>query len=131
MLLRLHVLFANPLDGGLQGDYTLVLVGDSSKYIYELWQSKHKKIKNTFATETLTMVDLVEVITLYREFIQVLSGLEDKAKNVFVICYTDNSSRHDAVYSSNQILDKRLHDWNISILRKTLDKNKIIKISWL
>lgn len=92
-------------------DHTLVLVLVivAKVHIYELWQSKHKNIKNTFATETLTMVDLVEVITLYREFIQVLPGLEDKARNVFVICYTDNSSCHDAVYSSNQILDKRLH----------------------
>lgn len=70
------------------------------------------RTSKTLSTEILTMVDLVEVIYSLQRFIQVLSGLEDKARNVFVICYTDNSSRHDAVYSSNQILDKRLHYWN-------------------
>ena len=96
------------------------------------WQSKHVRrvIKSTLATETLAKVDLAEACIFYRKFLFEILQLKDNNDNIKIFCKTDNFCLYDAVHSSTQILDKRLHI-EMAIFREMITRKEIAEISWL
>ena len=88
------------------------------------WQSNHirRDIKSTLAPETLACI-------FYRKFLLEILQLKDNSHNIKIFCKTDNSCVYDMVYSSTQILDKRLY-MEMAILREMNEKKEIAEISW-
>lgn len=70
------------------------MVGNNGKVITVLWQSKcvRKIVKqSTLSADVLTITNLAEAIIFYRKYMLELFRLEDEARNVPIICYSDNS----------------------------------------
>ena len=108
--------FANLTDGGSQGGYIIILVGNNNQYM-----PIKRIVKSTLGAETLAMVDLTEACFYYRKLILDLLQLEDHPTNIKITCKTDNSCLYDAVHSTIQILDKRRRI-EMAILREMVDK---------
>ena len=124
--------FANLTDGGSQGGYITFLVGNNNQYMPIAWQSKCIKriVKSTLGAETLAMVDFTEACFYYRKLILDLLQLEDHPTNIKITYKTDNSCLYNTVYSTTQILDKRLRI-EMAILREMVDREEIAEISWI
>ena len=75
-----------------------------------VWQSLRIKrvVKSYQASETLAIVDAMEVFIFYREQLLELIGIEDIPNNIPIICKTDNKALYESAYSSTQKPDKSL-----------------------
>ena len=124
--------FANLSDGGSQGGYIIFAIGSNGMHVPIAWQSRRVRrlVKSTQAAETLATVDAAEACIYYRMFLIDLLNLKDVAETMPITCKTDNSGVYSSVYSSTQILDKRLRI-EMAILRELLEKREINTLQWV
>ena len=124
--------FAN-IDGiKSQGGYIIHVTDGNNNNFPLAWQSRKIKrvVKSTHAAETLAMVDAAEACVFYRNFLLDLMQVTNNDKQFPIECKTDSAALHGSVYSSTQILDKRLRI-ETAILREMLRRREISSISWV
>ena len=124
--------FTNLTEKGSQRGYICFLVGSNSKYIPIARQSNHirRVVKRTLVDETLAMVNILEICWFYQQLWVEQLQLKDETENIKIRCKTDNTLLYDSVYSSIQILNKRLHI-EMPIWREMIDKKEFAEIFWV
>ena len=124
--------FANVHDVSSHGGYIIYLLGENGRTAPVAWQSRKLKrvVKSTQAAETLALVDLAEASFYFRSLILELLHMSDHSENIPIHCRTDNSGLLESIYSSTQILDKRLRI-ETALLREMIEKREISSVQWV
>ena len=99
----------NLLDGGSQGGYIILLVGESGKF--SIWWSS-KKIRHivhsTLAAETISMSEAIGIAIFISTLFSELTTGKPDPHELPIICITDCKSLFEAVKSSKSVKEKRL-----------------------
>lgn len=118
-------------DGGSQGGYLILLVGESGKFSPIWWNSRkiRRVVRSTLSAETLSMSDAIDmavfIATLYSE----LTKGQPDPTNLNVLCITDCKSLVDAVKSSKCVLEKRLRI-EMSAIKELIENGQIKDVQW-
>jgi len=123
--------FGNLPDGGTQGGYLVLLVGEGGKFSPICWNSKRVRrvVRSTLAGETLAMSEGVDVGIYLAAMYTELNCGAPKSENVPLVCITDNRSLCDAVRSNKSVTEKRLR-LEISNIKDMLSTGQIKEIKW-
>ena len=122
--------YKNLPDGGSQGGFIAHLCNPDGKVSPIHWQSRkiRRVVKSTLAAECLALEKAAETCFLIRSLLTELFRFEHK--EIPIKCVTDNQSRLETVYSTENIQDKRMKV-NIAILRNMLSTGEITKVKWI
>lgn len=118
-------------DGGSQGGYLILLVGEQGKFSPICWNSKRirRVVRSTLAAETLALADGIDtalyVSALYTEL---TSGAPDVQK-LPLVCVTDCKSLYEAVKSTKCVAEKRLR-MELSSIKELSEKCIIKRLVW-
>ena len=119
-------------DGGSQGGYLILLVGDSGKFSPIWWNSKkiRRVVRSTLAAETISMSEAVDMSVFLATLFAELTIGRPQSNIIPIVCVTDCKSLFDAVHSSKYVTEKRLRI-DISGLRELIDNGQIQEFQWL
>ena len=100
----------NLKDGGSQGGYLILLVGDDGMFSPIWWSSRKIKrvVRSTLAAETLSMADAIDVAIFIRTLYAEINTGKVDSKLLPLVCVTDCKSLFDAVRSNKFVTEKRL-----------------------
>ena len=121
----------NMPNGGSQGGYLVLLVGESGKFSPIWWNSKkiRRVVRSTLAAETLALAEGIDNgIFLCTLLAELMYGKSDPT--TFPIeCYTDCKSLYEALKSAKSVSEKRLR-LDISSITELLETKQITSVSW-
>ena len=118
--------FGNLPNGGSQGGYIMLLVGENGTFSPISWNSKriHRVVRSTLAAETLAMSNAIDagivIAALYKELLK---------SELPIICVTDSKSMFEACKSNKGVLEKRLRI-EINSIKEVLENGTITKFVW-
>lgn len=121
----------NLADGGSQGGYLVLLVGESGRFSPIWWNSRkiRRVVRSTLAAETLSLSEGVDMaIFIATLFSELMCGGTNKL-NVPLVCVTDCKSLFEAVKSQKFVSEKRLRI-EISGLKEMLENGQIKNVQW-
>ena len=102
--------YTNLIDGGSQGAYFILLVGENGACNLISWQSRRIKriVKSTLAAETLAFGEGIDAtVHVSSLFTEIYGGTSD-FKRIPIEAVIDNQSLYHALKSTKCISDKRL-----------------------
>ncbi|CAG2237353.1 unnamed protein product [Mytilus edulis] len=111
LLLYTDASFGNLPDGGSQGGFVIMLLGENGKINPITWQSKkiRRVVRSTLASEALALADGIDcatsLATLYNELVFNKCTTEG---GITVRCVIDNKDLYEAVRSKKNVTEKRL-----------------------
>ena len=118
-------------DGGYQGGYLIVLMGENGKFSPLCWQSKRirRVVRSSLAGETLALADVVDsaifIATLYAE----LTTGKPTPLLIPITCIVDNRSLYEAIKSTKSVAEKRLR-LEITNIKELVNNGQIKTITW-
>ena len=121
----------NLVDGGTQGGYVILLVGEDGKFSPISWSSKkiRRVVRSTLAGETLACADAVdEGMFLSSLYAELTTGTADP-KLLPLVCVTDCKSLADAVKSTKSVTEKRLR-LDISAIKELIESQQVKELRW-
>lgn len=121
----------NMSDGGSQGGYVVMLVGDNRRFSPIAWQSKkiRRVVRSTIAAETLALADAVDsAVYIAQLYAEITSG-QLKSGLLPIECITDNHSLYDTLHSTNHVGEKRLRI-EISGIKELIQSGQVSKVKW-
>ena len=121
----------NLADGGSQGGYIILLVGERGKFSPIWWSSKkiRRVVHSTLAAETISMTEAVDMaIFISTLFSEITSGKPNPGR-LPIICITDCKSLCEAVKSSKSVKEKRLRI-ELGALKEMIDNGQIHDFRW-
>jgi len=119
-------------DGGSQGGYLILLVGQSGKFSPIWWNSKkiRRVVRSTLAAETISMSEAIDMAVFLATLFAELTTGKPQPKILPIVCVTDCKSLFEAVQSSKFVTEKRLRI-DISGIREIIDSGQIQEFQWL
>ena len=120
--------FANLAGGASQGGFIIFLRDNCGTRCPIYWQSRkiRRVVKSTLSAETLALLDCAETAIYLANLLSEISGCE----RLRIMCYVDNKSLVDALYSCKHVDDKRLRI-DVAVLQDMLEKREITEVSWV
>lgn len=120
--------FANLSDGGSQGGFIIILSDDRGNRCPLFWQSRkiRRVVKSTLSAETLALLECAETAIYLREIIAELTSY----RNLKIVCYVDNKSLVEALYSTTSVEDKRLRI-DIAVLSGMIERKELDEVKWV
>ena len=102
--------FGNLRDGGSQGGYLILLVGEDGKFSPIWWNSKKLRriVRSTLAAETLSMADGIDMAVFLSTLFAELTTGKVGEPALPIVCVTDCMSLFDAIKSNKLVTEKRL-----------------------
>ena len=132
LLLYSDASFGNLPDGGSQGGFVIMALGETGKVNPVTWQSKkiRRVVRSTLASEALALADGIDcatsVATLYNELMYNKSTLEG---GVHIRCVIDNKDLLEAIHSKKNVSEKRLR-LEISYIKEMVQKGELT-VHWI
>ncbi|VDI51209.1 Hypothetical predicted protein [Mytilus galloprovincialis] len=132
LLLYTDASFGNLPDGGSQGGFVIMLLGENGKINSVTWQSKkiRRVVRSTLASEALALADGIDcatsLATLYNELVFNKCTTEG---GITVRCVIDNKDLFEAVHSKKNVSEKRLR-LEISCIKEMIQKGELT-VHWI
>ncbi|VDI03502.1 Hypothetical predicted protein [Mytilus galloprovincialis] len=132
LLLYTDASFGNLPDGGSQGGFVIMLLGENGKINPITWQSKkiRRVVRCTLASEALALADGIDcatsLATLYNELVFNKCTTEG---GITVRCVIDNKDLYEAVRSKKNVTEKRLR-LEISCIKEMIQKGELT-VHWI
>ncbi|CAG2196695.1 unnamed protein product [Mytilus edulis] len=132
LLLYTDASFGNLPDGGSQGGFVIMLLGENGKINPITWQSKkiRRVVRSTLASEALALADGIDcatsLATLYNELVFNKCTTEG---GITVRCVIDNKDLYEAVRSKKNVTEKRLR-LEISCIKEMIQKGELT-VHWI
>ncbi|CAB4022652.1 Hypothetical predicted protein [Paramuricea clavata] len=118
-------------NGGSQGGYLVLLVGESGRFSPIWWNSKkiRRVVRSTLAAETLALAEGIDnSIFLCTLLAELMYG--KPYPTMFPIeCYTDCNSLYEALKSVKSVSEKRLR-LDISSIKELIEAKQITSVNW-
>ncbi|CAC5382061.1 unnamed protein product [Mytilus coruscus] len=124
LLLYTNASFGNLSDGGSQGGFVIMVLGENGKINPVTWQSKkiRRVVRSTLASETLALADGIDcatsLATLYNE--QIFNKCTSEG-GIPVRCVIDNKDLFEAVHSKKNVSEKTMR-LEISCIKEMIQK---------
>ena len=124
--------FSDASFGNLAGCFSqggfIIFLTDHDKRCPIFWQTKRirRVVKSTLSAETMALLECAETAVYLRHMISEIT----KKLPMKIVCFVDNKSLVDAVYSTTLLEDKRLRI-DMAVLRNMLENGELSKISWI
>ena len=118
--------------GASQGGF-IIFLGDSNGNVCPIhWQSKKVKriVKSTLAAECLSLQEACDVAFYIKTVLTSILSTKSTAAEIDILCFTDNKSLLDSLYSTNTLVEKRLI-LDEAILKEMISKKEIKEVSWI
>ncbi|VDI53393.1 Hypothetical predicted protein [Mytilus galloprovincialis] len=124
--------FGNLPDGGSQGGYVVLLMGDDGKVNPITWQSKklRRVVRSTLASEALALADGVDCVISLAALFKELMHNENDLMHTPVDCFVDNKDLYHAIYSDKPVGEKRLRV-EINAIKQLLQGGELKKVKWI
>ena len=126
--------FGNLPDGGSQGGFVMLLLGENGNVNPVTWQSKkiRRVVRNTLSSEALALADGIDcassVATLYNELISNKSTPEG-GTCIPIKCVIDNKDLYEALHSTKNVSERRLR-LEISYIKEMIQKGDLT-VHWV
>ena len=111
-----------------QGGLIIFLRDETGKRCPIFWQSRKidRVVNSTLAAETMALVEgagtAVYMAGIIKELIRNV--------NIRILCYTDNKSLVESLYSSKQVNDRRLR-LDVNVIENMLARGEISRVIWV
>ena len=122
--------FANLADSVSSGrGYVIFAVDVQHNSCPLAWQSNkvRRVVKSTMAAETLSLQECIEHACLLRRLLAELMFVE--YKEIPIVSYVDSENLRKAVYSTKQVLDKKLRI-DLACVKESIEKENV-KVEWI
>ena len=111
-----------------QGGLIIFLRDETGKRCPIFWQSRKidRVVNSTLAAETMALVEGAGTAVYMAGIIKELIG----NVNIRILCYTDNKSLVESLYSSKQVNDRRLR-LDVNVIENMLARGEISRVIWV
>jgi hypothetical protein len=120
-------------NGGSQGRYLVLLVGESGRFSPIWWNSKKictVVIRSTLAAETLALAEGIDnSIFLCTLLAELMYGCKPYPAIFPIECHTDCNSLYEALKSVKSVSEKRLR-LDITSIKELIGAKQITSVNW-
>ena len=124
---------ANLADGySSAGGYVIFLVGSNGNSSPLAWEAKkiRRVVKSTLASETLPMVEAVDMAYYLGCILTEILFNNCKSNNIPIECVVDNKSLFENIHSTKNVGEKRLRI-DLAALKEMIEKKEISRVKWV